>query len=98
MKMRKAYYTLAVFLLLLGIGLFFLPEREHPDEVSPRELLGDLRNPSRFISTDKVAEMINFPDDHCIGPLVVIGKGVKEPWPKPGQLPLDEVVIHNRFS
>ncbi len=47
---------------------------------------------------DKVAEMINLPDDHCIGPLVVIGKGVKEPWPKPGQLPLDEVVIHNRFS
>ena len=45
---------------------------------------------------DKVAEMINLPDDHCIGPLVVVGKGVKEPWPKPGQLPLDEVVIHNK--
>jgi nitroreductase len=47
---------------------------------------------------DKVAEMINLPDDHCIGPLVVVGKGVKEPWPKPGQLPLDEVVIHNKYA
>jgi len=47
---------------------------------------------------DKVAEMINLPDDYCIGPLVAIGKGVKEPWPKPGQLPLDEVVIYNRFA
>jgi rhodanese-related sulfurtransferase len=56
--MNKAYYTLAVFLLLLGVGLLFLPDREHPEEVSPRELLGELRNPSRFISTDKVAEMI----------------------------------------
>lgn len=56
--MNKAYYTLAVFLLLLGAGLFLLPERDHPDEVSPRELLSDLRNPSRFISTDKVAEML----------------------------------------
>jgi len=56
--MNKAYYTLAVFLLLLGVGLVILPEREHPDKVSPRELLSDLRNPSRFISTDEVAEMI----------------------------------------
>jgi len=56
--MNKAYYTLAVFLLLLGIGLILLPERENPDEASPRELLSELRNPSRFISTDKVAEMI----------------------------------------
>ena len=47
---------------------------------------------------DKVAQMINLPDDHCIGPLVVVGKGVKEPWPKPGQLPLNEVVIHNKFA
>lgn len=56
--MNKAYYTLAVFLLLLGIGLVILPEREHLSEASPREMLSDLRNPSRFISTDKVAEMI----------------------------------------
>lgn len=47
---------------------------------------------------DKVSEMINLPEDHCIGPLVAIGKGAKEPWPKPGQLPLDEVVISNRFN
>jgi len=56
--MNKAYYTLAVFLLLLGVGLVILPEREHPDEASPREILSDLNNPSRFISTDKIAEMI----------------------------------------
>ena len=49
--MNKAYYTLAVFLLLLGVGLLFLPEREHPDEATPREMLSDLRNPSRFISS-----------------------------------------------
>jgi len=56
--MNKAYYTLAVFLLLLGVGLVLLPDREHPEEASPRELLSDRRNSSRFISTDKVAEMI----------------------------------------
>ena len=46
---------------------------------------------------DKVAELINLPEDHVIGPMVAIGKKVKEPWPKPGQLPLSELVIENRF-
>jgi rhodanese-related sulfurtransferase len=56
--MNKAYIILAAILLLLGLGLIFLPERNHPEEASPRALLSDLRNPSRFISVDKVAEMI----------------------------------------
>jgi hypothetical protein len=29
--------------------------------------------------------------------MVAIGKGTKEPWPKPGQLSLDEVVIENGY-
>jgi len=47
---------------------------------------------------EKVAELINLPDDHVMGPMVAIGKGTKEPWPKPGQLSLDEVVVKNRFA
>ncbi len=46
---------------------------------------------------DKVAELINLPDDHVMGPMVAIGKGTKDPWPKPGQLPLEELVIENGF-
>jgi nitroreductase len=46
---------------------------------------------------DKVAELINLPDDHVMGAMVAIGKGTKDPWPKPGQLPLDEVVVENGF-
>ena len=46
---------------------------------------------------DKVAELINLPEDHVMGPMVAIGKKVKEPWPKPGQLPLSELVIENKF-
>ena len=47
---------------------------------------------------EAVAKLINLPEDHCIGPMVAIGKGTKDPWPKPGQLPLSEVVIENRFE
>ncbi len=46
---------------------------------------------------EKVAELINLPDDHVMGAMVAIGKGTKDPWPKPGQLPLSEVVVENGF-
>jgi nitroreductase len=46
---------------------------------------------------EKVADLIHLPDDHVMGPMVAIGKGTKEPWPKPGQLPLDELVLENGF-
>ena len=46
---------------------------------------------------EAVAELVNLPDDHCMGPLIAIGKRTKDAWPKPGQLPLDEVVITDRF-
>ena len=46
---------------------------------------------------EKVAELIGLPEDHVMGPMVAIGKGTKDPWPKPGQLKLEEVVVENRF-
>lgn len=47
---------------------------------------------------EAVAKLVNLPEDHVIGPLVAIGKGTQAAWPKPGQLALDEVVIHDRFA
>lgn len=46
---------------------------------------------------DKVAELINLPDDHVMGPMVAIGKKTEESWPKPGQLPLNQLVFENSF-
>lgn len=46
---------------------------------------------------DAVGKLINLPDDHVIAMFVVIGKGTKEAWPKPGQLALEAVMIENRF-
>ena len=47
---------------------------------------------------DQVAELINLPDGHVIAMFVAIGKGTKEAWPRPGQLPLDKLVIQNSFE
>lgn len=46
---------------------------------------------------EKVAELINLPDDHVIGFMIAVGKSIKPAWPNPGQLSLDEVVIQDRF-
>lgn len=45
----------------------------------------------------KVAETINLPEDHAVGMMLVVGKSTKPAWPKPGQLPLEDVVIKNKF-
>jgi nitroreductase len=47
---------------------------------------------------DAVAKIINLPADHTIAFMIAIGKGTKDAWPKPGQLPLDEVIVNNRFD
>jgi len=46
---------------------------------------------------EPVAKLVNLPADHCIGPMVAIGKGTKPAWPKPGQLSRDEVTVVDRF-
>jgi nitroreductase len=47
---------------------------------------------------EKVAKLIRLPADHAIAMFVAIGKGTKEPWPRPGQLDLNEVIIKNKFA
>ena len=46
---------------------------------------------------EAVAELIRLPEDHCMGPMVAIGKRTQDPWPKPGQLSLSEVMVIDRF-
>jgi len=46
---------------------------------------------------EAVAKLVSLPDDHIMGPMVAVGKGIKDTWPKPGQLPLGEIVFENTF-
>ena len=46
---------------------------------------------------DTVGKLINLPEDHVIAMFVAIGKGTKEAWPRPGQLPLADVVVTDHF-
>ena len=46
---------------------------------------------------DAVAKIINLPPDHAISFMIAIGKSTKQAWPRPGQLPYDQVVLENGF-
>ena len=46
---------------------------------------------------EAVSELINLPEGHCIGPMISIGKRTQDAWPKPGQLPLESVLVENTF-
>ena len=46
----------------------------------------------------RVADLINLPEYHVIGFMITVGKATKPAGPKGGQLPLEELVIHDRFD
>jgi nitroreductase len=59
--------------------------------------LGYQSCPMIGFDSEKVAELVNLPEGYVMGPMVAIGKGIKEPWAKPGQLPLEELVVEDAF-
>jgi len=47
---------------------------------------------------EAVGELIALPQDHVITMIVAIGKATKEAWARPGQLPMNDVVVTDRFG
>lgn len=47
---------------------------------------------------DAVARLLNLPADHTPAMFVAIGKATKPANPRGGQLPLDEVVVYDKFA
>ena len=46
---------------------------------------------------ERVAKLINLPNNFIISNFVVIGKGIEKPFVRGGQLPISEVLIKDRF-
>jgi len=47
---------------------------------------------------DAIAKLLNLPADHTPAMFVAVGKGIKEAWPRGGQITKDEAVIINKFN
>ena len=46
---------------------------------------------------ERVSKLLELPEDHIPVMFVAIGKSMQEPWPRPGQLTLEEIVKYNHF-
>jgi nitroreductase len=46
---------------------------------------------------DAVGKLINLPPDHAIAMAIAVGKALQPARPRGGQLPLDEVLVFDRF-
>ncbi|MDH5765735.1 MAG: nitroreductase family protein, partial [Gammaproteobacteria bacterium] len=53
--------------------------------------------PMDLSDLDEVGKLINLPEDHLVAMFVAIGKSMQDPWPRGGQLPMNDVVKINRF-
>jgi len=47
---------------------------------------------------DAVGKLVNLPEDHAIGMLLAIGKGIAPPRDKGGYVPLEELIVENAFN
>lgn len=56
--MNKNYIILAVLFLILAGGLLFLPERANYKQIKPEDLMRDIVQTTRYLTTDQVAQMI----------------------------------------
>ncbi len=56
--MNLRYIFFAALLVVLGAGLFFLPEKTNTNEMAPEKLHAELFDQTRYVSTDEVAERI----------------------------------------
>lgn len=53
--------------------------------------------PMDLSDLDEVARLINLPEDHASAMFVAVGKGVRDPWPRAGQLPLEQALPLDLF-
>ena len=56
--MNRNYIFLASLMILLAAGLLILPERHNYQQIKPEDLMWDIVQTQRYVTTDQVAQMI----------------------------------------
>jgi rhodanese-related sulfurtransferase len=56
--MNRNYIILTALMIVLAGGLLIIPERQQYQQIDPDELLWEIIQPTRYVSTDKVAQLI----------------------------------------
>lgn len=92
--MNKTYIYLTVLILALSVGIFFLPERDNEKNITPEELMWEVVQPTRYVTTDQVAAMI-IEKDPTLALIDVRSTDEYEAFSLPASvnIPLDSIVV-----
>lgn len=92
--MNKNYIILAILFIALAGGYFLLPERENVKQIKPEELMRDIIESSRYVTTDQVAQMI-IEGDPTIMLIDVRNEydHIEYSLPKAVNIPLDSILL-----
>ncbi len=91
--MSKTYFILGALLILVALGLVFLPTTAHEDQIPPEKLLTEVMSQSRFISPDLVASRL-IDEDPAILLVDVRQARAYESYTLPGavNIPLEDIL------
>jgi rhodanese-related sulfurtransferase len=86
-------------MLVLAAGTLFLTMNDEPDQIDPEELLQEIIQPTRYITTDQVAKMI-IQGDPSLMLIDVRSEDEYESYTLPGALniPLDSLLADGNLS
>jgi rhodanese-related sulfurtransferase len=56
--MNRNYIFLSILMLVLAVGTLFLKKEKEYEQIKPEELLWEIIQPTRYVTTDQVARML----------------------------------------
>ncbi len=56
--MNRNYIFLTILMIILAIGTVLIGKNKEPKQIDPQQLLAEIIQPTRYVSTDQVAKMI----------------------------------------
>lgn len=56
--MNRNYIILTFIMILLAVGTVFLSTKREHEQIEPAQLLAEITQPTRFVTTDQVAKLI----------------------------------------
>ncbi|WP_321368643.1 rhodanese-like domain-containing protein [uncultured Draconibacterium sp.] len=97
--MNRNYIFLTILMLVLAGGTLFLTTENEPDQIAPEELLQEIIQPTRYVSTDQVAKMI-IQGDPSLLMVDVRPEAEFEEYAIPGSVnvPLENLLIDDNLS
>lgn len=97
--MNRNYIFLTVLMIVLAAGTLFMTMDDEPNQIDPEELLQEIIQPTRYVTTDQVAKMI-IQGDPSLMLIDVRSEGEYRDYslPRAINIPLDSLLADGNLS